>query len=381
MSIIILLITIAYLILIGSFIIGFDRIKQFNLNDIEPETSFTVIIPFKNEAKNLPGLLKSLLNLNYPDNLFEVILVNNESDDDSVDIINNILDTKFSQENSDRTIIKILETERNTESPKKNAINKGVLIAKYDWIITTDADCIVPKYWLKSFDNFIQKNNTKLLVAPVCYFGIDTYLKRFQTLDFISLIGSTIGGFGIGKPFLCNGANMAYRKDLFVELKGFEGNMHISSGDDIFLLEKAIKQYPNDVHFLKTDLAIVKTKPQADLKSLISQRIRWAAKTSSYKNNFGKSTGLLVLIMNASIICCLLFAFIGILSPKFLGYIFVVKISIDFLLIYKTARFLDQEDYLSTYLLSSFIYPFFSVYIATLSIFSGYKWKGNYYKK
>ncbi len=51
----------AYLILIGSFIIGFDRIKLFNLNDIEPETSFTVIIPFKNEAKNLPGLLKSLL--------------------------------------------------------------------------------------------------------------------------------------------------------------------------------------------------------------------------------------------------------------------------------------------------------------------------------
>ncbi len=239
----------------------------------------------------------------------------------------------------------------------------------------------MPKYWLKSFDNFIQKNNTKLLVAPVCYFGIDTYLKRFQTLDFISLIGSTIGGFGIGKPFLCNGANMAYRKDLFIELKGFEGNMHISSGDDIFLLEKAIKQYPNDVHFLKTDLAIVKTKPQADLKSLISQRIRWAAKTSSYKNNFGKITGLLVLIMNASIICCLLFAFIGIISPKFLGYIFVVKISTDFLLIYKTARFLDQEEYLSTYLLSSFIYPFFSVYIATLSIFSGYKWKGNYYKK
>lgn len=369
----------AYLILIGSFIIGFDRIKQFNLNDIEPETSFTVIIPFKNEAGNLQSLLKSVSALEYPADLFEVILINDASDDNSIEVIHKFLDSTLSKDKP--ILVKILDSEVKTSSPKKDAINTGVSNAKYEWIITTDADCIMPKYWLKSFDNFIQKNNTKLLVAPVCYYGIDTYLKRFQTLDFISLIGSTIGGFGIGKPFLCNAANMAYRKDLFVELKGFEGNMHISSGDDIFLLEKAIKEYPNDVHFLKTDLAIVKTKPQADLKSLISQRIRWAAKTSSYKNNFGKITGLLVLIMNASIICCLLFAFIGIISPKFLGYIFVVKISIDFLLIYKTARFLDQEEYLSTYLLSSFIYPFFSVYIATLSIFSGYKWKGNYYKK
>jgi len=381
MTIILLIITIAYLLLIGSFIIGFDRVKQFNLTDIEPKTSFTIIIPFKNEANNLPGLLKCLLNLNYPENLFEVILVNDDSNDDSVDIIKNILDTKFFKENSLRTIIKILETERKTESPKKDAIYKGVLNAKYDWIITTDADCIVPKYWLKSFDNFIQKNNTKLLAAPVCYFGIDTFLKRFQTIDFMSLIGSTLGGFGIGKPFLCNGANLAYRKDLFIELKGFEGNSHISSGDDIFLLEKAIKKYPNDVHYLKTELASVKTKPQADLKSLISQRIRWAAKTSSYKNNFGKIIGLLVLIMNAALICCLLFAFIGIITPKLLANIFLIKFCIDFLLIYKTARFLDQEEYLSTYLLSSFIYPFFSVYIAILSIFSGYKWKGNYYKK
>ena len=85
--------------------------------------------------------------------------------------------------------------------------------------------------------------------------------------------------------------------------------------------------------------------------------------------------------MNASLICGLLFAVIGLIDPKFLAYIFLIKFSIDFLLIYKTARFLEQEEYLSTYLLSSFIYPFFSVYAALLSVFVGYKWKGNYYKK
>ncbi len=319
--------------------------------------------------------------MNYPENLFEVILVNDESKDDSKVIIQKVLDTKFSKENSTRTDIKILESERKTNSPKKDAINKGISVAKYDWIITTDADCIVPKYWLESFDSFIQINNPKLLVAPVSYYGIDTFLKRFQVLDILSLNGSTIGGFGISKPFLCNGANLAYKKDLFLELNGFEGNTNIASGDDIFLLEKAIKKYPKNVDYLKTELAIVKTKPQPDFNSLLSQRIRWAAKTSSYKNLFGKLTGLLVLIMNASLICGLLFALIGLLTPKFLAYIFLIKFSIDFLLIYKTAHFLDQEEYLSTYLLSSFIYPFFSVYVALLSVFVGYKWKGKYYKK
>ncbi len=379
MTILFLLITLAYLILIGSFIIGFDRVKQFNLTEIEPTTSFSIIIPFKNEAENLPGLLKSVSNLEYPSNLFEVILVNNGSNDDSINIIKKIQDASLSKEKAIQ--FKILESEHKSTSPKKHAITKGVSNAAFSWIITTDADCIISKYWLKSFDNFIQKNSVKLIVAPVIYFGIDTFLKRFQTLDFISLIGSTIGGFGIGKPFLCNGANMAYTKDLFRELKGFQGNTHIASGDDIFFLEKVVKQYPNDVHYLKTELAFVKTKPQPDIKSLISQRVRWAAKSSSYKNLFGKITGFLVLLMNASLICCLLLTLLGHLNFKFLGYIFVIKFSIDYLLIYKTARFLDQEEYLSTYLFSSFIYPFFSVYVALISFFIGYKWKGNYYKK
>lgn len=381
MTTLLLLITLAYLVLIGSFIIGFDRVKQFSLTDIKPKTRFSIIIPFKNEAENLPGLLKSVLNLDYPSNLFEVILVNNDSDDDSIAIIQRVLDTKFSTENSTLTNIKILESKSKTNSPKKEAINKAISFAKHEWIITTDADCIIPKYWLKSYDDFIQKNNVKLIAAPVIYYGIDTFLKRFQTLDFISLTGSTIGGFGIGKPFLCNGANLAYKKDLFLELNGFEGNTHIASGDDIFFLEKAVKQYPTNVRFLKTEFAFVKTKPQPDVNGLLSQRIRWAAKSSSYNNLFGKLTGILVLLMNASIICCLLLTVMGLLNIKFLGYIFVIKFSIDFLLIYKTARFLDQEEYLPSYLFSSFIYPFFSVYIAIISVFIGYKWKGNFYKK
>jgi cellulose synthase/poly-beta-1,6-N-acetylglucosamine synthase-like glycosyltransferase len=374
MTLVIILITIVYLILIGSFIIGFDKIKSLNLDDLEVNTRFTIIIPFKNEDQNLPELLISLTELNYAEKLYEVIFVNDESTDESEAIINNFLSNNSNN-------YKLINNERRSKSPKKDAINKAISIARNNWIITTDADCVVPKYWLDCFDSFIQKTNSCFIAAPVSYHKGISFLERFQSLDLLSLIGATIGGFGIGKPFLCNGANLGYKKSLFKELNGFEGNTNIASGDDIFLLEKAVKKYPTQVHYLKSELAIVKTKPQHSFKDLLSQRIRWAAKTSSYNNLFGKITGLLVLLMNSTIICGLIFVLIGLVNYKILLYILVIKVSIDFLLIYKTARFMNQEEVVSSYLFSCIIHPFFIVYVAIVSVFKGYKWKGNYYKK
>ena len=374
MILIIVGITILYLALIGSFVIGFDRVKLFTLDETKTQTTFTVIIPFKNEADNLNDLLQSIARLKYPESLFEVILVNDGSIDDSSEII-----TDFMAKS--KLDISLIQNIRITNSPKKDAINTAISKAKHSWIVTTDADCLVPEYWLDSFDSFIQKNETNFITGPVTYHKIDTFLKRFQTLDFLSLIGATIGGYGIRKPFLANGANLAYEKDLFNTLNGFEGNTNVASGDDIFLLEKAIDQFPNKVHYLKSNHAIVTTKPQPDFTNLISQRIRWAAKTSSYKNLFGKVTGLIVLLMNASLICYLVLAIIGEFEFRILGYVFIMKYCIDFLLIYKTARFFNQQEVFATYWVSSLLYPFFSVYIGIISAFKGYKWKGNYYRK
>jgi cellulose synthase/poly-beta-1,6-N-acetylglucosamine synthase-like glycosyltransferase len=220
-----------------------------------------------------------------------------------------------------------------------------------------------------------------MVVAPVTYYELDSFLKRFQLLDFLSLIGATIGGFGIGKPFLCNGANLAYKKALFLELNGFDGNNTIASGDDIFLLQKVIKEDKNAIRFLKSKAALVKTKPQQNLKSLISQRKRWAAKTSSYNSAFGKIVGLIVLLMNAVLVCGFILTLFSLLHYKLILYVFIIKSLVDFLLLFKTTRFLEQENHLSSFIFSSVLYPFFSVYIAFLSLFSKYKWKGRTFKK
>ncbi|WP_034062517.1 glycosyltransferase [Lacinutrix jangbogonensis] len=374
MILILIIITFLYLALILTLAFGFDKVAVFKIEDIKAETKFSIIIPFRNEAENLPELLVSIGKLDYPKSHYEFIFVDDESEDDSVDIIARFL-TSFQNKSS------VIKNIRLTNSPKKDAITSAIKTAKHNWIVTTDADCILPKYWLDTLDCFIQQKQCEMIVAPVTYYKNNSFLKRFQLLDFLSLIGATVGGFGIGKPFLCNGANLAYKKTLFLELNGFDGNNEIASGDDIFLLQKAIKHNVNAVQFLKCKSAIVKTKPQPTLQSLISQRKRWAAKTSNYNSTFGKIVGLIVLLMNASLVCSFLLVLLGLLHFKPLLYIFAIKSLVDFLLIFKTARFFNQENQLFNIIFSSLLYPFFSVYIAFISMFFKYKWKGRSFKK
>ncbi|OUR98340.1 glycosyltransferase [Flavobacteriales bacterium 33_180_T64] len=375
MLIIIFIITFFYLLLIGSLIYGFDNVINFKLEDIAPKTKFSIVIPFRNEAKNLPVLIASISRLNYPSSLFEILLVNDESTDDSIEKINTNLS------NLKSVNISILENLRQTNSPKKDAITTAIKKAKHEWIVTTDADCELPKYWLDTFDNYIQNNNPNVLVAPVTYSNITSFFERFQLLDILSLQGATVGGFGIKKPFLCNGANLAYKKTLFNTLNGFEGNLDIASGDDVFLLEKAVKRDKKNVHYIKNSQIIVHTKPESSFKKLKAQRVRWAAKTSRYNTSFGKLTGFIVLLMNALLISLPLLYLVQIIALKILIYTYTIKVLIDFLLLFKSARFFEQERYLPSYLFSSLLYPFFCVYVAFISMFKGYKWKDRAYMK
>jgi biofilm PGA synthesis N-glycosyltransferase PgaC len=377
MTLVISIITIMYLLLIAGFIYGFDKVKKFKLANLQSKTRFSVIIPFRNEAENLPQLLESIQSLKYPKHLFEVIFINDLSEDDSVHIIN----SNLSNDPLNNIDFSIINNSIKTNAPKKDAISKAINLAKYEWIITTDADCLLPEYWLDSFDECIQKSNPKCVAAPVTYQVETSFLNRFQILDMLSLQGATIGGFGIKKPFLCNGANFAYQKEAFIEVNGFDGNTKIASGDDIFLLEKMVRQYPNEVQFLKSEQAIVITNSENSWQQLITQRIRWAAKTSSYNNGFGKVTGIIVLLMNLMVILSLLLSVLGLLKATILFYIVFIKFNMDVLLICKAAIFFNQKEVLRSILLGFLLYPFFSVYVAFLSLFKGYKWKDRSYKK
>ncbi|BFM43289.1 glycosyltransferase [Flavobacterium sp. CFS9] len=356
-----------YLITIAWLIYGFFKVKKYQNTGLKPQTSFTIIVPFRDEEENLPNLLERFSKLNYPNDLFEVILVDDNSKE------------KFHISHFTFHISQI-DNIRVSNSPKKDAISTAMQLVKTDWVVTTDADCLVPENWLLTFDNYIQQNKVSMLAGAVTYECESSFLHHFQQLDLTSLQGATIGSFGLRKAFMCNGANFAYTKSLFEDLNGFDGNSKIASGDDVFLLQKTVDLFPDEVHYLKATAAIVSTKPTEDWKSLFYQRIRWAAKTSSYQSSFGKLLGLIVFLGNLSFV-------IGFCSVVFLilpYYFFVLfafsKFTVDYILLYTTNRFLTKENIKSLFL-SSLLYPFFSSAVALYSMFGSYEWKGRKFTK
>nr|WP_123774139.1 glycosyltransferase [[Flexibacter] sp. ATCC 35103] len=366
MAIILSVILVIYFSSIGLLIYGFTKVKKYHNKNLKPQTSFTIIVPFRNEKENLPNLLQSFSNLNYPNDLFEVILV----DDNSREKFQ-ILNSKFQ--------ISIIDNIRASNSPKKDAIATAMQHVKTNWVITTDADCLVPENWLLTFDNYIQQNNVSMLAGAVTYKCENSFLDHFQQLDLTSLQGATIGSFGIKKAFMCNGANFAYTKSLFEKLNGFEGNNKIASGDDVFLLQKAANLFPTEVHYLKAKEAIVITKPTENWKALFYQRVRWAAKTSSYQSKFGKVLGLIVFAGNVNFIIGFFFFIFGIWPYQFFVLLAFFKFIIDFVLLYITNQFLAKNG-IKSLVLSSLLYPFFSTTVALYSLFGTYEWKGRRFR-
>lgn len=362
-AIVLFSVVLVYAVTIASLIYGFTKVNSFDYIGLKPKTKFSIVVPFRNEAENLPILLDSFSKLNYPNDLFEVILVDDCSSEEFM-----VPSLKYN--------VSVIKNIRVSNSPKKDAISTAMQLVKTDWIITTDADCAVNKNWLLALDNYIQLNpEVSMIAGAVKYECENSFLHHFQQLDIASLQGATIGSFGLKKGFMCNGANFAYTKSFFQELNGFEGNDTIASGDDVFLLQKAIARFSEKVHYLKSQDTIVITKPMADWKSLFYQRVRWASKTGSYQSGFGKGLGLIVfggnLVWVLSVGCWVLglTSFLNIILP------FLLKFIVDAVLIYKANHFLTKSR-MRYLILGSLFYPFFSVSVALYSLFGKYEWKG-----
>lgn len=357
---------------IVSLIFGFEKIKTFKAENTTPRVTFSIIIPLRNEQQNLPVLLRSLANIAYPRELFELIFVDDFSEDASVSLIN-----KWRMENG-QIQTTVIENLHLSGSPKKDALSRAVPIARNKWIITTDADCALPAKWLSMLNTFILAKSADMVVGTVACDGSKSLLNQFQRSDFLSLQGATIGSFGIGKPFMCNGANLVYSKEMFLAVGGFKGNDTIASGDDVFLLQKAVAQSKR-VFYLKSVDNIVTTKPVPGWGNLFDQRVRWASKTPSYDNVFGQDLAVVVFAGNFTIVAALILYAGGLLDIAYLCGLAVVKLIPDLILLIQTNRFIYRGKFFFP-IFSVLIYPFFCVAVAVYSIFGVYHWKGRVYQ-
>ncbi|WP_310994306.1 glycosyltransferase family 2 protein [Aequorivita marina] len=359
----------SYFIAIMILVYGYKKVAVFPPARPGISKKFSLIIPYRNEAENLPELLNSIAKLKYPKDLLEILFVNDASEDHSEAII-------IAASEKIPFSIHCISNKRISNSPKKDAILEAIKNANHEWIITTDADCKLPQDWLKSLDAFIQHKNPVMVCGPVIYGGNNSFVEDFQQLDALSLQAVAIGSFGVGNPILSNGANFAYTKDAFFKVNGFVGNDHLASGDDVFLLEKMRAKFPGQVQFLKSAQAIVSTNPQKNWKNVINQRIRWASKVSKQNNFASMLLGVQVFLVNLILLILPFLLIFNFENWMVYTLLIIFKLATDFVFIWLSARFFDVKIQLWKFLLHTYIYAAISVIVVLGSFRGEYSWKG-----
>ena len=366
--IIILIISALYLIYILAFTFGLYNLKEkfFTFNN-KNNVKASVLIAARNEEKNIGNLLKSLYNQTFSKELFEVIIIDDHSEDETISVVENFL-----KEHKDINL-KFFKAEK---EGKKHAISQALHLSENELILVTDADCFLKETWIESIVNFYKEENCKMILAPVLLSPAGTFFEKIQVLEHLSLIGSTAGSAAIGFPVMCNGANMAYERLAALEVEKQRKDFNIPSGDDMFLMEYFIKNYgAENVKFLLSKTAIVKTNTCKNISEFFSQRRRWVSKTKSYTSWKILSTAFVVLFFNLSIISLLVSALFSptLLIPYFL--LTFLKFLIDYPLLRNITTFMNQKNLLIWTLPLEFVYPFYAVFTAISGMLINVKWK------
>lgn len=340
-------------------------------------TKISVIIPVRNEAENIKNLLEDLEKQTYPKALFEVIVADDSSTDDTLKIVKEFKEKSF----INLIINELGDIERNS-SPKKRAINSSIQLAQGELITTTDGDCRVKPEWLETIANFYEENHAFLISAPVtfetanCQLWTEKLWHTFQTIEFASLVGSGACAMSIKQPNMCSGANLTYKKEVFFEVNGFAGNEDLASGDDEFLMHKVANKYPEKVQFLKSEKAIVETQIQPTIRAFYQQRKRWASKWKYYEKKSISALAVFIFLANFSIllsIICLGFGWIN--FQEFLVLIFF-KFSAEFVFLALILRFLGRFKLILWIPIIQIIYPFYVIFFGLSAQRKGYEWKG-----
>lgn len=354
-------------------LIGIFRIRKESYSN---NLKASVIVPFRNENKNLVRCIESLLSQEFSTDRFEIILVDDNSSDNYKELIKDYLD---------KQLIKLVKLE-NGEG-KKRAIEAGINSSKYEIIVTTDADCFHSKFWLKSLvESFDEK--TGFVAGKVVYSNAQNFFEELQKIEFASLV--SIGAAFIGNkiPLLANGASCAYRKELFFKVGGFRDNLSLVSGDEEFLMQKIHFDREYEVKFCALENSVAFTKPINKIKKFINQRKRWVSKVPFYRNKLLLPVLSILYLFYLTILISLIMTFIYPQLNYFLLKIFLFKFILDF--IFMTKGFLLLEFYKNKFDVTRLIllFPvaeifhlFYISIVPILSYLTGFQWKGRNFKR
>ncbi len=377
------------LIFIGLILIAFykqyihwvtDQWDSLEDNDIPldytPKTKISIIIPIRNEQDYIENCINSLLDNHYPNLLYEIIIVNDHSDDNSVSIINNINDKRVKLLHL-ADYLKSINISAKINAYKKAALQYAINESQGDLIITTDGDSVVKPDFLRAYAYYYETNNVKMMAAPVKFEKANNFIESFQVLDMVSMMGITAAGISANKYYLANGANLAFDKQTFIGLEPYDITK-TASGDDMFLVQSIASKYPGEVHFVKAKSAIVTTALTHSFNDFWQQRKRWASKSNQYQESNIK--WLMVLVFLVNIFPFIMLGLSIILWSKLLLFVAVLiilaKYNLDYRYLKKILVFFDYSDAIIHFPKAFFFYIIYMLYTGFVGLFpSKYTWK------
>jgi cellulose synthase/poly-beta-1,6-N-acetylglucosamine synthase-like glycosyltransferase len=356
-----------YVVFLSKIYFGLSKLT-IKVSERIPEEFVSIIVPFRNEENNILNTYTSLTSQNYPLEKYEIIFVNDSSDDNSLLLLENL--TK-----KQNVFIYTVPIDYSTNAHKKRAIRFGIEKSKGEIIVTTDADCIHKTEWLKNLLKFMDEK-TGFVSGPVEFTSNSNLFSEMQRLEFAGLVITGAGLIGSGNPIICNAANIAYRKKAFEEVGGFTYQMSLSSGDDELLMQKIHRDTDYQIKFALDKNAIVSTEANPNLKDFYHQRKRWASKGLFYGDSFLLIKLVLIFLFYLSLLVQPILGFI--LSTKFfLTFIFsfLIKLSAEYLVIKKGTFLLFDSKILKPFLITEILQVPYILVSGFMGMFGNLVWK------
>lgn len=353
--------------MIAFFTVGYYRVIEHKPIPNQQRFFISIIICFRNEESNIAGLFDSIRELDYPQNDYEIIAVDDHSTDSTND--------RLKEQRQSIPNLRIVSLCDGMEG-KKAALKAGVLAARSTVIAVTDADCLLPKYWLTTINNLFG-TKSDVVCGPVAYQANSTF-EHLAAIEFASLIASGIGAAGIHNPIFCNGANMAFKKEVFAEANLNEE--HTPSGDDVFLLHYA-KLHHKKISFATGLDSLVLTAADKTPAEFLNRRKRWGSKAKYYEDIRTKQVAILVVLANATILASFVAALFNHELFKLAAALFVAKTVIDYGLLSVHFRINGIKKWFKYFVACAALYPIYITFTAIGSITSKFTWKERRYRE
>lgn len=360
-----LLLLYAFALLLPGIVFFFAASKKEETKKSTPFIS--VIVPARNEAAGIISCLESLNEQEYQRRNYEVLIVDDHSTDDTLAVVSNFI--------ADKPHFRLLENDASSNG-KKAAITKAIAQAHGTIVATTDADSITGPGWLSAIAQSFADEKTMLACGIVAYKREPSLFRDFLQLEQISLQAVSAGAALSGFPLMCSGASLAYRKDFFIRVHGYENDPYVS-GDDMLLLQKA---KPAETRFFVSQHSLAYTDAAKNWREATRQRARWLSKYKSYRTGRAGLYGLLVFLANLLPPGGLVAGLSG-AGWNFFLLAFSGKTIVDLLLLSLAVPFFREPRLLLLVLPGAVFYPLLALTAAVKSLSGKIHWKGRDWEK